>query len=148
MLGNTVENDFVKRTVNDKLPIKINAIGTKVSITAGLVPKTQYDSDKQNFEIKIDDIDKNISNTIKLASKTAFNTKVTEIENKALNINDLVTKPKFNKKLTETGNKIPSITGLDTAAALKTKTREMQNKLVLLKFLQLLLLIQKQHDME
>ena len=37
---------------------KDNAIDTKMSITSGLVTNTQYDSDKQRLEKKIEDVDK------------------------------------------------------------------------------------------
>lgn len=39
---------------------KVNAFDTKVPSTSGLVFKTQYDSEKQNFEKKIEDVDKKI----------------------------------------------------------------------------------------
>ena len=43
-----IDNDIVKKTVYDKLAIKVSAIDTKVS--SGLVPKIQNDSDKQGLE--------------------------------------------------------------------------------------------------
>ena len=44
-------------------------IDTKVLITCHLVPKTQYNSNNQNLEKKIEDVHENISNTNNLVSK-------------------------------------------------------------------------------
>ena len=41
-----------------------------------LVCKTQYDSDKQNIEKKIEDVDKKISNTSELIKKTSYSTEL------------------------------------------------------------------------
>ena len=49
---------------------KVNAIGTKVPSTSGLVLKPQYSSDNQNLEKKIEDADKKIRNTSRLVEKT------------------------------------------------------------------------------
>ena len=43
--------------------MKINASDTKLPSTSELVAKTQYNSDKQNLEKKIEDVDKNVHNT-------------------------------------------------------------------------------------
>ena len=53
----------------DKLVRKVNAIVNKVQITSGLVSKTYYDSDKQNFEKKIENLNKKILNTRGLIEK-------------------------------------------------------------------------------
>ena len=66
----------------DKLVTKLNAIVNKVQSTSGLVSKTYYDSDKQNFEKKIENLNKKILNTRGLIEKATDNTERTEIENK------------------------------------------------------------------
>ena len=66
----------------DKLVAKVNAIVNKVQSTSGLVSKTYYDSDKQNFEKKTENFNKKILNTRGLIEKATYNTKRTEIENK------------------------------------------------------------------
>ena len=66
----------------DNLVTKVNAIVNKVQSTSGLVSKTYYDSDKQNFEKKIENLNKKILNTRGLIEKVTYNTKRTEIENK------------------------------------------------------------------
>ena len=53
----------------DKLVTKLNAIVNKVQSTSGLVSKTYYDSDKQNFEKKIENLNKKILNTRGLIEK-------------------------------------------------------------------------------
>ena len=66
----------------DKLVTKVNAIVNKVQNTSGLASKTYYGSDKQNFEKKIENLNKKILNTRGLIEKATYNTKRTEIENK------------------------------------------------------------------
>ena len=66
----------------DKLGTKVNAIVNKVQSTSGLASKTYYGSDKQNFEKKIENLNKKILNTRGLIEKATYNTKRTEIENK------------------------------------------------------------------
>ena len=53
----------------DKLVTKLNAIVNKVQSTSGLVFKTYYDSDKQNLEKKIENLNKKILNTRGLIEK-------------------------------------------------------------------------------
>ena len=52
-LSNVIKNDVVKKTVYDKLVVKVNNIDT-----TGLVLKTTYDTDKSDLEKKISDVDK------------------------------------------------------------------------------------------
>lgn len=42
LISNVVDNDAIKKTVHDKLVIKINAIDTKILSTTELTTKTQY----------------------------------------------------------------------------------------------------------
>ena len=46
-LSNVVYSDVVKKTVYDKLVLKVSAIDTKIPSTSGLVSKTQCESHKQ-----------------------------------------------------------------------------------------------------
>ena len=59
-----------KKAMYDKLVTKFNAIDSMISSVNGVVTKTQYDSNKQGFERKIEDADKKIQNTSELVSKT------------------------------------------------------------------------------
>ena len=54
----------------------------KASNIVGFVSKTQYNSDKQNFGKKIDDVNRKIPNTIGLVKKTDYNTKIIKNEKK------------------------------------------------------------------
>ena len=49
-ISNVVDNTVVKKTVNEKLVIKVNAIDFKVPGHSGLVCKAQYVWDKQGLE--------------------------------------------------------------------------------------------------
>ena len=55
MLSDVVENDVVKKTVDDKLVTKVKAIDTN-----GFALKTQYNTDKSGIEKIIDDVDKKV----------------------------------------------------------------------------------------
>ena len=61
MLSNVVNNEVLKKTMDDKLVLKVNSINT-----SGFVLKTKYDTDKSDLENKIIDADKKISDTSEL----------------------------------------------------------------------------------
>ena len=77
-LSDAVKND-VKKTVYDKLVIKVNTIGT-----SGFVLKTKYDTDKSYLEKKIPD-------TSRFVKKLDYNAKITKIEGKIPSISGLAT---------------------------------------------------------
>ena len=52
-LSSAVDNDVVKKAVNNKLVTKVNATDT-----SGFVSKTQYNTNKSDLEKKINDADK------------------------------------------------------------------------------------------
>ena len=120
-LSNIVENCVVKKTVHNKLVIKVNDIDTKVPSTSGIVTKIQCDLDKQCLEKVIDDVVKRIPNTKGLVKKTDYNTKSTEIKNKIPSVISLVTTNVVNEKALEMKNKIFDITNMSTKAALDRK---------------------------
>lgn len=57
-----------------------------------VINKTEYDTDKQNFVEKIEDVQKRISST-------DCNTKITEIERKILDVTGLIKKTNIDTKL-------------------------------------------------
>ena len=110
-LSNVVKNDFVKKTVYDKLVAKVNNIDT-------LVKKTDYNT-------KITEIEDKIPDSISFGKKTDYNTKITEMEGKIPDISGLAIKT----VLTTVENKIPSIGGLVKKTDYNTKITDIENKL-------------------
>ena len=122
-----MDNDVVKRTAYDKLVTKSNAI---IPSTSELVTKTQYHSDKQGLEKKIESVDKKIPNTSWLVKKTDYNAKLQRLnKNKIPRFTGLVTTATLNTKATEIGNKIPHINNLPTKATVNTKARNLKKKI-------------------
>ena len=60
----------------NQLVSKANAIDTNIPSTSELVTKTQYDSDKQDLEKRIEGVDKEVLNTNGLVRDTKYNTKI------------------------------------------------------------------------
>ena len=104
-LSNVVDNDVVKKTVYDQLVTKVNAIGTKIGSTSGLITKTRVN---------------------RLVTTTILNTKATEIENKITNV---ATNAALITKAAKVESKIPDITNLATRAALNKKAIEIENNI-------------------
>ena len=94
-LTKKVSKEVVKKTVDDKLPTKVNNIDT-----SGFVLKTKYDANKLNLEIN--------PNTNGPVKKTDYNDKTTEIEDKIPSNNCLTT----TAELTAVENKIPDVSNL------------------------------------
>ena len=86
------KNDVVKKTVYDKLVVKVNNIDTSDSVL-----KTSYNADKAELENKIPDM----TDFVKKA-------KLTELENEIPDVSSLATKT----ALTAVENKIPDVTSL------------------------------------
>ena len=71
-----MDKDVVKKTVYNQLVSKANAIDTKIPSTSELVTKTQYDSDKQDLEKRIEGVDKEVINTNGRVRDTKYSTKI------------------------------------------------------------------------
>ena len=112
-LSNEVKNNVVKKTVYDKLVVKLDNIGT-----SGLVRKTDYNT-------KITEIEDKILHSSCFVKKTDYNIKITEIEGKIPDISGLATKT----ALTTVESKIPSISGLIKKTDYNTKITDIENKL-------------------
>ena len=127
-LIDVAKNDFVKKTVYDKLVAKVNIIDTST-----FVLKTRYDTDKSEIQNKIPD-------TSGLVKKTDYNTKITEIEGKIPDISNLATKT----ALTTVENKIPSISNLvkknKTKQTIIQKLQKLKINLVIIIMINILLL--------
>ena len=68
-ISNVVDNDVVRKIVQDQLIIKPNAVDAKIASNRILVTKTQYDLDNQDPERKVKDVEKKTVNTNELAKK-------------------------------------------------------------------------------
>ena len=116
-LSNVVKNDVVKKTVYDKLVIKVDNIDTSNYVL------------KTNLNTKFTGLENKIPNTSGLIKKTDYNSKITEIENKIPDISGLATKT----ALITVENKIPSINNLATKTALTTDENKIPSITCLVK---------------
>ena len=103
-LSDVVKNDNVKKSLHDKLVIKVNNIDS-----SDFVLKTKY---------KVGTKTPDVSNLVK-------KTTLTELENKTTDISNLGTKT----ALTVVENKIPSVSSLAKKIDYNTKTTDSENKL-------------------
>ena len=74
-LSNLVDNEDVKNTKFNTLKIKVNNLYKKITDETTLVHINQHNTDKQNLEKTIEDINKKISDTNGLMTTTVSNTK-------------------------------------------------------------------------
>ena len=74
-ISNVVNNDVVRKTVYNKLVVKVNNIDT-----SRFVLKIKYDPDKLDLEKKTSDADEKIPDTSGLAKKH-YNFRISEIKN-------------------------------------------------------------------
>ena len=89
-LSDVVKNDVIKKTVYDKLVAKVNNIDTN-----DFVLKTNNNTDKTELE-------KEVPNIRKLATKTAL----TAVESKIPNFSNLVKKTDYSTKITDIESKL------------------------------------------
>ena len=101
--------DKLKKTVYDKLAVKVNDIDT-----SEFVLKTKYQTEKTELEKK----NPNVTNFVK-------KTKLTELENKIPNVHSLATKT----TLTAVENKMPDVSSLVKITNYDTKISELEKKL-------------------
>ena len=124
-LSDVVKNDVVKKTVYDKLVVKVNIIDT-----SGFALKPKYDTDKSEIENKI-------PNTNDLVKKTDCNAKIIELEDKIPDVSSLTT----NITLTIVENKIPIISNLVKKKQIMTQTLlKLKRNLLIIIMINILLL--------
>ena len=85
-LSYVINNDVVKKIVNDKLVAKLKNIDT-----SGFVLKAKYVADKSDLEKKVIDVDNKNPDTSELVKKADCSAKTTEIEGKIPSISGLAT---------------------------------------------------------
>ena len=98
-LRDVVNNEVVKNTKFNTLKTKLNSLEKKIQDAATLIHLNQYNTDKQNSEKKIGNVDKKIPDTSRLLTTTVLNTKINEVENKISNTSNLVTSTVLNTKI-------------------------------------------------
>ena len=103
-LSNVVKNDVVKKTTNNTLENKVDAIDT-----SGFVTRTKITTDTNALDDKIDKVEKKIPDISGLATKSSVTHLITEQENYTDRVN----------------KKIPDISGL----ASKTQLTVVENKI-------------------
>ena len=106
-LGDVVANEVVKNTKFNTLKTKVNNLEKKIPDATTLIHTNQYNTDKQNLEKKIGDVDKKYQiRTSGLVTATVLNTKISKVENKIPKNSGLVTTTVLNTKISEVENKI------------------------------------------
>ena len=105
-LNDVVYNEIVKNTKFNTLKTKVNNLEKKISNETTLININQFNTDKQNSEEKIGNVDKTIPDTSGLVTATILNTKLSEVEYKILDTSSLVTAAVLNTKIGEVENKI------------------------------------------
>ena len=105
-LSDAVDNEVVKNTKFKLIKTKVNNLDKKIPDATTVIHINQYNTDKQNFEKKIGDVDKN-PHTSGLVPTTVLNTKICEVENKIPNTSSLVTTNVLNTKISQVEDEIP-----------------------------------------
>ena len=82
--------------------IKFNTLKTRVNNLEKNFHRNQYNTDKQNLEKKIGEIDTKIPDTSGLVTTTVLNTKIGEVKNKIPNHDKSITNAELNKLTAET----------------------------------------------
>lgn len=86
--SNALDNNVIKKTLYNKLVIKVTVISTKILNTNRLLTKTKYDSDEEGLEKKITDVDKKIPKVLQKKktnyNKTSYNTKPQRLQTRYL----------------------------------------------------------------
>ena len=107
-LSNVLEIEVVKNTKFNTLKTKANILEKKIPDATTLIHINQYNTDKQNLEEKIGDVDKKIPATSGLVTTTASNAKISEVKSKIPDTCSLVTITVLNTKISVVENKIPN----------------------------------------
>ena len=81
-LSDVVDNEVIKNTKFSTLKTKVNNLEKNGSYSTSLVHINQYNTDKQNLDKEIGDVDVKIPDTGGLVPITVLNTKISEAENK------------------------------------------------------------------
>ena len=101
----TVPGDLKKSDVLSKGVVKntkFNKLNTEIPDAFTLIQTNRFNTDKQNLEKEIRDVDKQLLGFSSLVNSTVLNTKIREVENNILDVSDLVKKTDHNAKISDT----------------------------------------------
>ena len=100
-LSDVVDNEDVENTKFNTLKTKVNSSEKKIPHPITLIHVNQYNTDKQNLEKKIADVDTKMPDTSGLVTTTVLKTKISEVENKIPDNSKYITTQEFNKLTAE-----------------------------------------------
>ena len=103
-IGDIVIKEVVKNAKFSTLKTKVNELDKKIPDTTTLIRINQYNTDKQNLQKKIRDVEKKSTRRCVSVTTTVLNTKVSEVEDTS----SLVATTVPNTKIGEVRDKIPN----------------------------------------
>ena len=118
----------LKTKVDDKLNTKVNNFENKIPDATTLIHINQYNTDKQNLEKTIGDVDEKIPDVSGLVITTVLNAKIGEVENKIPDTGGLMTITVLDTKTGDVYNKVPDVSGLINKIVHNAKTSDIEKK--------------------
>ena len=99
-LSYVLSKEVVKKTVYNKLNVKVSNLEKKVPDMTTLFHSNQYNTDKQTLE-KIGEVENKLPDTSDLVTTFVLNTEIGNVENKMPNVSGLVKKVDCNTKISD-----------------------------------------------
>ena len=118
----------LKTKVDDKLNTKVNNFENKIPDATTLIHINQYNTDNQNLEKTIGDVDEKIPDVSGLVITTVLNAKIGEVENKIPDTGGLMTTTVLDTKTGDVYNKVPDVSGLINKIVHNAKTSDIEKK--------------------
>ena len=118
----------LKTKVDDKLNTKVNNFENKIPDATTLIHINQHNTDKQNLEKTIGDVDEKIPDVSGLVITTVLNAKIGEVENKIPDTGGLMTITVLDTKTGDVYNKVPDVSGLINKIVHNAKTSDIEKK--------------------
>ena len=100
-LIDAVDNEVVKNAKFNTIKTKVNNLEKKIPNATTLIHINQCNTDKENLEKNIGDVDKKIQDMSGLVITAVLNTKMYEVENKIPDTSSLMTTAVLNTKIGE-----------------------------------------------
>ena len=118
----------LKTKVDDKLNTKVNNFENKIPDATTLIHINEYNTDNQNLEKTIGDVDEKIPDVSGLVITTVLNAKIGEVENKIPDTGGLMTTTVLDTKTGDVYNKVPDVSGLINKIVHNAKTSDIEKK--------------------